>query len=141
MDFNQDIMTLARNLGEALKNSPEYHAFCTTRDDMKKNTVLKEKLDEFKVQKSVLDIEKEKDTPDEHVCDVLAARLEVLYKEITDIPEMKAYNKAEDDLNILMTAINMTISSYVGAENYSSEAADGEDGACTHDCSHCHGCH
>ncbi|MGN1121059.1 MAG: YlbF family regulator [Eubacteriales bacterium] len=138
---NQEIITLARSLGEALKNSPEYIAFCETRDAMKKNMLLKEKLDEFKVQKSVLDIEKEKAQPDEHVVDVLSARLDVLYREITAVPEMKAYTKAEEDLNLLMTAVNMTISSYIGAEEYTSDAGETGEGSCTHDCSRCSGCH
>lgn len=141
---NNEIITLARQLGEALKNCEEYKTFCETRDAMRQNVVLKEQLDEFKVQKSVLEVEKEKAEPDEHVVDVLSARLEVLYKQITENPQMKAYSKAEEDLNLLMNAVNMTISSYIGAEEYTSEAdADDEDGegGCTHNCSTCRGCH
>ena len=141
---NNEIITLAKQLGEALKNCEEYKTFCETRDAMRQNIVLKEQLDEFKVQKSVLEVEKEKAEPDEHVVDVLSARLEVLYKQITEDPQMKAYSKAEEDLNLLMTAVNMTISSYIGAEEYTSEAdADDEDGegGCTHNCSTCRGCH
>lgn len=70
--------------------------------------------------------------------------LEVLYKQITENPQMKAYTKAEEDLNLLMNAVNMTISSYIGAEEYTSDAeADDEDGegGCTHNCSTCRGCH
>lgn len=141
---NNEIITLAKQLGEALKSCEEYKAFCETRDAMRQNIVLKEQLDEFKVQKSVLEVEKEKAEPDEHVVDVLSARLEVLYKQITEDPQMKAYSKAEEDLNLLMNAVNMTISSYIGAEEYTSEAdADDEDGegGCTHNCSTCRGCH
>lgn len=141
---NNEIITLAKQLGEALKSCEEYKAFCETRDAMRQNVVLKEQLDEFKVQKSVLEVEKEKAEPDEHVVDVLSARLEVLYKQITEDPQMKAYSKAEEDLNLLMNAVNMTISSYIGAEEYTSEAdADDEDGegGCTHNCSTCRGCH
>lgn len=141
---NNEIITLARQLGEALKSCEEYKAFCETRDAMRQNVVLKEQLDEFKVQKSVLEVEKEKAEPDEHVVDVLSARLEVLYKQITENPQMKAYTKAEEDLNLLMNAVNMTISSYIGAEEYTSDAdADDEDGegGCTHNCSTCRGCH
>lgn len=141
MGTENNIIKLARELGEALKESTEYKTFCETRDTMKKNKALKEKLDEFKIQKSVLEVEKEKENPDEHVLDVVSSRLEVLYGEITKDPEMSAYTKAEEDLNILMTAINMTISSYIGAEDYANNAEDGEDGGCTHDCSHCKGCH
>ena len=136
-----EMMNLARALGEKLAESTQYKTFCETRDTMKKNKALKEKLDEFKIQKSVLEVEKEKENPDEHVLDVVSSRLEVLYGEITKDPEMSAYTKAEEDLNILMTAINMTISSYIGAEDYANNAEDGEDGGCTHDCSHCKGCH
>ena len=126
---NNEIITLAKQLGEALKSCEEYKAFCETRDAMRQNVVLKEQLDEFKVQKSVLEVEKEKGEPDEHVVDVLSARLEVLYKQITENPQMKAYTKAEEDLNLLMNAVNMTISSYIGAEEYTSDAdADDEDG-------------
>lgn len=141
---NNEIITLAKQLGEALKNCEEYKTFCETRDAIRQNIVLKEQLDEFKVQKSVLEVEKEKAEPDEHVVDVLSARLEVLYKQITENPQMKAYSKAEEDLNLLMNAVNMTISSYIGAEEYTSEAdADDEDGegGCTHNCSTCRGCH
>ena len=141
---NNEIITLAKQLGEALKNCEEYKTFCKTRDAMRQNIVLKEQLDEFKVQKSVLEVEKEKAEPDEHVVDVLSARLEVLYKQITENPQMKAYTKAEEDLNLLMNAVNMTISSYIGAEEYTSDAdADDEDGegGCTHNCSTCRGCH
>ena len=141
MEMENNIIKLARELGEALKNSSEYLAFCETRDAMKKNKALKEKLDEFKIQKSVLEVEKEKENPDEHVLDVVSSRLEVLYSEITKDPEMSAYTKAEEDLNILMTAINMTISSYVGVQEYVSDGDAEEDGGCTHDCSHCKGCH
>lgn len=144
--FNEQIITLARGLGEALKNCDEYKAFCETRDEMKKNRALKEKLDEFRIQKSVFDVEKEKEDADEHVLDVVSSRLEVLYKEINEIPEMKAYNKAEEDLNILMTAVNMTISSYINAEKYESEVSGeytetGDESTCAHDCSRCRGCH
>lgn len=48
---NNEIITLARQLGEALKSCEEYKAFCETRDAMRQNVVLKEQLDEFKVPK------------------------------------------------------------------------------------------
>lgn len=137
---NNNIIEIARTLGLALKDSAEYKAFCETRDEMRKNEPLKRKLDEFKVQKAVFEVEKEKEDADEHLLDALSSRLEVLYKEITAVPEMKAYSKAEEDLNILMTAVNMTISSYIGAEEYAADSSQ-EEGSCTHNCSSCKGCH
>lgn len=143
-----EIINLARKLGEELAASDEYKNFCTTRDKCRENTALKVKLDEFKVQKSILDVEKEKDDDerDEGFVDAVSVRVEELYNEITNDPDMKAYNKAEEDLNLLMTAINMTITSYISPESLSGKYGeddgdfDGDDG-CTHNCSTCHGCH
>lgn len=140
-----EIIDIARTLGEKLADSKEYKNFCETRDICKANLTLKAKLDEFKVQKSLLDIESEKEDKDENIIDVISARVETLYKEISDDPQLKAYNKAEEDLNLLMTAINMTITSYISPENLASDAGESlsgmNDDGCTHDCSTCHGCH
>ncbi len=135
-----DIINIARSLGEALKESKEYRSFCEKRDKMRKNEYLKAMLDDFKVQKSIYEIEKEKDDADEMLLDELSARLELMYAEISDNADFAAYSKAEEDLNVLMTAVNMTISSYIGAEEYVSSGEDG-DMSCTHNCNTCPGCH
>ena len=57
-ETSNEIIKIARQLGDALKESDEYKKFCETRDAMKQNSDLKAKLDEFKIQKSVFDIEK-----------------------------------------------------------------------------------
>lgn len=143
-----EVINLARKLGEELAASDEYKNFCTTRDKCRENAALKVKLDEFKVQKSILDVEKEKDDDerDEGFVDAVSVRVEKLYNEITNDPDMKAYNKAEEDLNLLMTAINMTITSYISPESLSGKYGEGDgdfdgDDGCTHNCSTCHGCH
>lgn len=142
-------MTLARQIGEKLKDSVQYKTFCETRDKCKQNAALKAKLDEFNVQKKIYDIESAKgDENDTQLLDAISARMETLYSEITSHPEMKAYNMAEENLNILLNAINMTITSYISPENLTSEKQydDFEDGVeggaeCTHNCATCKGCH
>ena len=146
-----EMMTLARALGEKLAESEQYKNFCETRDICKSNPKLKAKLDEFKVQKKIYDIESAKgDENDTQLLDAISARMEVLYNEISENPEMKAYNLAEENLNILLNAINMTITSYISPENLTSEKQydDFEDGVeggaesnCTHNCATCKGCH
>lgn len=141
-----EIIELARALGEKLAESPQYKAFCETRDKCKENALLKAKLDEFKVQKSVYDIENAKAEKNEKLLDAVNSRMEILYSEITQHPEMKAYTRAEDALNVLMSAINMTITSYISPETLTndtnSDDFDEEGGeGCTHDCSTCRGCH
>ena len=149
MDATNKIIVLAKELGEALKESKEYTDFCDAKKAMRENTALKAKLDEFKVQKAILEVEQEKpeSEKDVHLVDMLSSRVEVLYKEINGMEDMKKYAKAEEDLNILMTAVNMTISSFLGAEEYANNANfdedcedEGSDG-CTHNCATCRGCH
>lgn len=144
-----DMISLARALGEKLAESEQYKAFCETRDKCKANMTLKTKLDEFNVQKKIYDIESAKgDENDTQLLDAISARMETLYSEISSHPEMKAYNMAEENLNILLNAINMTITSYISPENLTSEKKydDFEDGVeggaeCTHNCATCKGCH
>ena len=146
-----DMMSLARALGEKLQESVQYKTFCETRDACKNNPKLKAKLDEFNVQKKIYDIESGKgDENDTQLLDAISARMEVLYAEISEDPEMKAYTRAEENLNILLNAINMTITSYISPENLTSEKQydDFEDGVeggadsnCTHNCATCKGCH
>lgn len=146
-----EMMTLARELGEKLAESQQYKTFCETRDACKANPKLKAKLDEFNVQKKIYDIESGRgDENDTQLLDAISARMEVLYAEISQDPEMKAYTRAEEDLNILLNAINMTITSYISPENLTSEKQydDFEDGVeggadsnCTHNCATCKGCH
>ena len=144
-----ELIQIARTLGEKLADSPEYKTFCETRDKCKANALLKAKLDEFKVQKNVYEIESAKEEKDAQLLDAVNARMETLYAEITQHPEMKAYTEAENRLNVLMGAINMTITSYISPENLTSEGEYGnyddcdEEGTegCTHNCSTCKGCH
>ncbi len=145
-----ELIELARALGEKLAESQQYKTFCETRDKCKANMELKKKLDEFKVQKKVFEIENEKEEKDENLLDAINSRMEILYSEITEHPEMKAYTQAEESLNVLMSAINMTITSYISPENLTSEKEyddyedgreGGAEGGCTHDCSTCKGCH
>lgn len=144
-------MSLARALGEKLQESVQYKTFCETRDACKQNPKLKAKLDEFNVQKKIYDIESSKgDENDTQLLDAISARMEVLYAEISEDPEMKAYTRAEENLNILLGAINMTITSYISPENLTSEkqyddfedgVEGGADSTCTHNCATCKGCH
>ncbi len=141
-----ELMTLARALGEKLAESEQYKAFCETRDVCKATPLLKAKLDEFKVQKKVYDMESGKENADEALLDAVSSRMETLYAEISSQPEMKAYTRAEENLNLLLNAINMTITSYITPETLTSEKEyddfeDGEEGGCTHNCSTCKGCH
>ncbi len=130
-----EIIQLSRQLGEALRNSEEFAKYQAARDKCRENHELEEKINEFKVQKRIYDTENERENHDEDMLGVIKQRLDTLYDEIYSTELMKEFTVAEDNFNILLNAVNMTITSYI------SEQPQAAEGACTHDCSTCKGCH
>lgn len=126
-----EIIELSKKLGEALRNSDVFKAYVKAQDDCKNDSALEAKINEFKIQKKIYDLESEKEEVDADVVAVIKDRLDTLYEEIYSTDIMKAFTAAEDELNILLNAVNMTITSYISTQSPSSQ------GGCTHDCSSC----
>lgn len=129
------VIELCKQLGETLRSSEEFTRYDKARKACRDDRELQSKIDEFKVQKKVYDIESAKPDADTELVAVIKARLDELYDEVYSKEDMKEFTKAEDDFNILLNAVNMTISSYIAEQPMASEAS------CTHDCSTCPGCH
>ncbi len=127
-----EIIELSKKLGEALRASDAFKAYIKAQDACKEDKALEAKINEFKIQKKIYDIESEKEEVDEDVVAVIKDRLDTLYEEIYSTEIMKEFTKAEDEFNILLNAVNMTITSYISTQTPSSH------GGCTHDCSSCH---
>ncbi|MBE6572345.1 MAG: YlbF family regulator [Ruminococcaceae bacterium] len=130
-----EIIEVARKLGELLRESDEFKKYEEARNDCRADHELEAKINEFKIQKKVYDTEAAREGRDEDMLAVIKQRLDTLYEEINATEIMKKFNIAEDNFNILLNAVNMTISSYITEQPYSAE------GGCTHDCSTCSGCH
>lgn len=130
-----EIIELSKKLGEALRNSDEFKKYQQAREACRANHELEEKINEFKIQKKVFDTESSRETPDAEMVEVIKARMDTLYEEINAYEDMKAFTVAEDNFNILLNAVNMTITSFIAEQPVTSG------GECTHDCSTCHGCH
>ncbi len=130
-----EIIEQAKKLGELLRESDEFKKYSEARDNCRKDSELEAKINEFKIQKKVYDTEFAREGHDEDMLSVIKQRLDTLYEEINEKDIMKQFNIAEDNFNILLNAVNMTISSYITEQPYAAE------GSCSHDCSKCSGCH
>lgn len=130
-----EIIELSKKLGEALRASEEFKTYQALREACRADHALKAKIDEFKIQKKIYDMEGEKDDRDEEMLGVIKKRMDELYEEVYATDLMKRFSVAEDNFNILLNAVNMTISSYI-----TEQAASGTSAACTHDCASCAGC-
>ena len=87
------------------------------------------------MKKKVYDVESAREDHDEDMLAVIKKRLDTLYEEIYATDLMKEFTVAEDNFNILLNAVNMTITSYISEQPATAQ------GGCTHDCSTCSGCH
>ena len=130
-----EIIEIAKKLGELLRESDEFKKYREARDNCRADSELEGKINEFKIQKKVYDTEFAREGHDEDMLAAIKARLDTLYEEINEKEIMQQFNVAEDNFNILLNAVNMTISSYITEQPYAAE------GSCSHDCSKCSGCH
>ena len=130
-----EIIELSKKLGEALRSSDEFKKYQDAREKCRADKDLEAKINEFKIQKKVYDTENERADHDEDMLAAIKNRLDILYEEVYSKDIMKEFTAAEDNFNILLNAVNMTITSYISEQPYSAQ------GECTHDCSTCHGCH
>ena len=137
--MSKKLIDLARTLGEELAQSEEYLRYFAAKEALKGSAELKNKINEFKVQKMILDMEGKKEEADreESLLDALGVRVDELYRSINENPIMVEFNAAEEAMNTLLTAVNTTITSYITDEESTSA-----EGSCSPEhCATCSGCH
>ena len=115
------ILELSRQLGEELRNSDEFKKYQQLREKCREDRELEEKINEFKIQKKVYDVESAREDHDEEMLGVIKKRLDTLYEEIYATDIMKEFTVAEDNFNILLNAVNMAITSYISEQPATAE--------------------
>ena len=126
------IFELAAELGKALKEDEKLVKLEEAKKAYDESKTLQKNLVEFEVQQKALQQEIAKEERDTVFIEVIQKRIDELYNLIIDDPAFVALNKAQEEVNELMNAVNTTITYNITGEMPSS---------CTHDCSTCGGCH
>ena len=126
------IFELAAELGKALKEDEKLVKLEEAKKAYEESKTLQKNLVEFEVQQKALQQEIAKEERDTVFIEVIQKRIDELYNLIVDDPAFVALNKAQEEVNELMNAVNTTITYNITGEMPSS---------CTHDCSTCGGCH
>ena len=126
------IFELAAELGKALKEDEKLVKLEEAKKAYEESKTLQKNLVEFDVQQKALQQEIAKEERDNIFIEVIQKRINDLYNLIIDDPAFVALNKAQEEVNELMNAVNTTITYNITGEMPSS---------CTHDCSTCGGCH
>lgn len=126
------IFEIAEQLGKTLKEDARLVRLANAKEAYEKDETLGGILVEFEVQQKALENEMVKTEREEELIKMIRARIETLYKEITENPVFLELNEAQAEVNELMNSVNNTIMFNITGELPSS---------CTHDCSTCGGCH
>ena len=124
-----EILELAKELGKMIKEDDRAKKVEETKKVYAKDSALQQAVFEYNVQRSVLEKECEKETPDEEFLTSVNKRIKELYDTITTNPNYLAYEEAENALRMLMEEIDNVINNEILGE-----------AACSGSCASCSGC-
>ena len=126
------IFELAAELGRTLKNDSRLVKLEEARVAYENDERVAKLATEYEVQQKAIQHEAMKEERDQALINMIQERIDALYNEIVECESYKALEKAQNEVNDLMTMVNSTITFQI-----TGETAQG----CTHDCSSCGGCH
>jgi cell fate (sporulation/competence/biofilm development) regulator YmcA (YheA/YmcA/DUF963 family) len=127
-----NIFELAAELGRTLKEDKRLVALDEARAAYEADERVMKLMMEYEVQQRAMQNEALKPERDDALIGMIQSRIDAIYDEIVASESYKALEKAQDEVNELMTMVNNTITFNITGEMPSS---------CTHDCSTCGGCH
>ncbi len=110
--------------GEKLENAAKAYADCTE---------LRSAFTEYQVQQKVLEEQGALEVKDEALITSIDKRLNEIYDQIINHETYKAYEKAQEEYNNLISNLISEVVKFANGGD--------EEGGCTHDCSTCGGCH
>lgn len=123
--------TLLENFCEALANDVVVAEYKEAREAYVNDTEMTGAVNEYNVQRMLLDEQLTKEDRDEALINSMQTRVNQLYEKLMASDSMKNLAVAENKLNELLNEVNQKIMSYIVPQSDS----------CGGDCGHCHGCH
>ena len=128
-----EIFELAEKLGKVLKEDSRLVALEEAKKAYEGSDQLRKYMVEYEVQQEAMQREVAKPERDLHFIEAIQARIDALYKTITEDPVFVELNRAQAEVNALMNQVNQAIMFEITGEQPNT--------GCTHDCSTCGGCH
>ncbi len=125
------LKTLIATLGEALQQDSAVVEYNAAREAYGNDTEITGAVNEYNVQRMLLDEQRAAAEPDEVLLKSMEERIQVLYEKIMAAESMKELARCENNLNALLNEVNAEIMSYIIPQSDS----------CSGDCHSCGGCH
>ena len=134
-----DVITLARELGFAIQNDPDYIDFKIKEQNVECNEDLQQTIKEFDFKKLEINNEISKNSTDTSKIDKLNSEIGALYQKMVNHEVMKKYNESKMMFSKKLQKVSLIINkSAEGTDPYSIDVEDEED--CTGNCQTCGGC-
>ena len=131
------VLECARRLGAAIQEDETYIQYQMARQANDEDQALQDKIGEFNLLRMSLVNEQGKDDADKGKIEELNEKIQQVYADIMQNPNMVAYNAAKDEMDRLLAKVNSILGLCVNGE----DPATCEPSDCTGSCSSCAGCH
>ena len=137
MDQNA-ILEKARELGKLIQADPAYKNLVDAREKNDNDAELQDLIGKFNMKRIELNGAMSEAERNQDKINALDAELKEVYQKIMSNENMLAYEKATNEMNLLMNKVNRILTGAANGEN--PDAIDTE-ASCTGSCSSCSGCH
>lgn len=134
-----DIIKMAREMGAAIQQEPEYLALCDAKQANDEDEALQKMIEDFNklMQQGEMLAAEEGANIDE-----IGAQIQDGYDAIMGNPNMVRYNECKDKIDSLMqTVVAILAASVNGEDPMTFDPHAQEEHHCGGDCSGCSGCH
>lgn len=134
-----DIIKMARDLGKAIQESPEYKRINAAKAANDADVELQNLIEVFNMTRVKLSTAMQTEEKDEQVLAQLDKELKDTYTTVMGNKNMLEFNDAKQDIDKLMNQVNTILVASVNGED--PETCDAEPQSCGGSCSSCSGCH
>ena len=134
-----DLLNMARELGYAIQNDPDYIDFKIKEQNVECDEGLQKIIRDFKLKKVDINHEISKEKSDTDKIDKLNKEISTLYNSMVSHETMKLYNEAKEKFNQKLQKVSMIINrSALGEDPYAVNVD--QELSCNGSCESCGGC-
>ena len=134
----ENIIEKTRELAKLIQEDPAYKNLVAAREKNDNDTELQDLIGKFNLKRIELNQAMSESERNQDKINAADAELKEIYQKIMTNENMIAYDKATNEMSLIMNKINRIIS---GAANCEDPDTIDTEASCTGSCSSCSGCH
>ena len=134
----ENIIEKTRELAKLIQADPAYKNLVEAREKNDNDAELQDLIGKFNLKRIELNQAMSESERNQDKINAADAELKEIYQKIMTNENMLAYDKATNEMSLIMNKINRIIS---GAANGEDPDAIDTEASCTGSCSSCSGCH